>query len=83
MRLIKLARLSKLARMGDVLAIKSQYIALIKFSLLFIFLSHWVACAYCLLAQLEHDAGTMSWQDNEGLRIDGAFNRYLYAVEVG
>jgi hypothetical protein len=43
MRLIKLARLSQLARMGGVLAITSQYIVLVKFALLMIFLMHWVA----------------------------------------
>jgi hypothetical protein len=68
--------------MGDAFAIKSQYLMLIKFALLFIFLSHWVACAYCLLAQLEADAGDATWQQNDALAIEGALSRYLYAVEV-
>ena len=96
-RLIKLAKLTRVMRMGDALAIRSAYLMLIKFSVLLFYLLHWVACFWCLLAQLEEDSEDVdnprSWieardhidgsQSAISWRVEryGAASRYLHGLE--
>ena len=43
---------------------------------------HWVACVWCLLAQLEEDFGLATWEDSEQIPEEiGSVNRYLYGLE--
>ena len=58
-RLVKLVKLTRLARI--VKTSRSQYTNLIKFGVTIMFLLHWVACAWCLLGQLQRDADADNW----------------------
>ena len=53
LRLIKLGKLSRIARMGNMFNIGSQELQLFFFGGVLFFLIHWIACAWCLIAQLE------------------------------
>ena len=80
-RLVKLVKLTRLSRLGDNLALPSQYLLLIKFSILLLFLLHMVACLYCLLAQSEEEANHPSWAESDSLDVTGAASRYLHGLE--
>ena len=84
-RLVKLTKLARVARMGDALALPSGYITLCKFSFLLLLVTHFVACTYCLIAQLEEFGGHPSWEtvgeEEDRLRITGSASRYLHAIE--
>ena len=86
-RLVKLAKLTRLARMGDVFSIQSQYLLLMKSSALLFFLLHWVACAWCLLAEIQETSGRANWirslQEDEfdPIELTGSASRYLHGLE--
>ena len=94
-RLFKLVKLTRLARLAHVVNVRSQELVLIKFSVLMVFLIHWVSCSWCLLAQFQRDyeltEDGMSWEDNEDLTqlhrdCEGGTRRcnlsvYLHGIE--
>ena len=71
--------------------ISNQYKTLMKFACMVILLVHWVACGYCLVAQLEehYSPGVVTWRearDEElgiltSLHADAPASVYFHAVE--
>ena len=86
--IVQLLLLVKLFRLPRVLGVGkkgpgSQYFVLLQFSCTLLYLLHWVACSYCLLAQVQREYfdGHPTWQDNDSLQISGALSKYLHGLE--
>ena len=84
LRLVKLARLVKLVKLTRLARIvktsRSQYTNLIKFGVTIMFLLHWVACAWCLLGQLQKDAEAGNWIDEISPEMKDA-ELYMFGLE--